>query len=494
MKKPILSLLIFGFLFSCTQKQDTTRQLIIHFPDSAERTVTLRYSIKNLINFSYEPYFEVRKVDDTSLVFEIPDSVSTFTIAINGYSWSSNYVVFMTQGEKLEIILDTVQLPLFVGKYADFHKHIHSLKFGTAFCRMEKTLVSYIESEKQSFFIYINNRINESLDFMKTLLADRRICEKQYQFAESQIIDEFLFRAILIGQPVAMNVIDDFLQYAVTAGRTSGITAEDFYAKIDAENFFSQLNDLVLLYDRTFDYGISALSKATLRMMGLIPFEKVDLGLSPILISSNYLSKEEQEMEAASVLISMVSIGRLDADALETQRALFQSVFPNSIYNSVLNRLEALIQKDFILAHFSIEGGFNELGRFETDNTRQITSMFLGGKPVLVSFWATWCAPCLREFQYSKKINDFLSANNIGKLYVSIDFAGAYEQWKEVIISHQLEGFHYFATNEFVSKSPYEIHSIPRYMLLDSNGNILIESTELPSSGRLIEQIKNALN
>ena len=44
------------------------------------------------------------------------------------------------------------------------------------------------------------------------------------------------------------------------------------------------------------------------------------------------------------------------------------------------------------------------------------------GKTYIVNFWATWCAPCVKELPYFEKINQDYSDKNVEVLLVSLDF------------------------------------------------------------------------
>lgn len=45
----------------------------------------------------------------------------------------------------------------------------------------------------------------------------------------------------------------------------------------------------------------------------------------------------------------------------------------------------------------------------------------------VVNFWATWCAPCVKELPYFEKINQIYSDKNVEVLLVSLDFPRQYE-------------------------------------------------------------------
>jgi len=46
----------------------------------------------------------------------------------------------------------------------------------------------------------------------------------------------------------------------------------------------------------------------------------------------------------------------------------------------------------------------------------------------VVNFWATWCAPCIKELPYFEKINKLYSGKNVKVILVSLDFPKLYEK------------------------------------------------------------------
>lgn len=48
-------------------------------------------------------------------------------------------------------------------------------------------------------------------------------------------------------------------------------------------------------------------------------------------------------------------------------------------------------------------------------------------KTYIVNFWATWCAPCIKELPYFEDLNKNYSSKNVEVILVSLDFPHVYE-------------------------------------------------------------------
>jgi thiol-disulfide isomerase/thioredoxin len=58
----------------------------------------------------------------------------------------------------------------------------------------------------------------------------------------------------------------------------------------------------------------------------------------------------------------------------------------------------------------------------------------------VVNFWATWCAPCVKELPYFESINEIYKENGVEVLLVSLDFPKNYDtKLKPFIKKHNLK-------------------------------------------------------
>ncbi|AUP80470.1 TlpA family protein disulfide reductase [Flavivirga eckloniae] len=62
------------------------------------------------------------------------------------------------------------------------------------------------------------------------------------------------------------------------------------------------------------------------------------------------------------------------------------------------------------------------------------------GKVYVINFWATWCAPCVKELPYFEKLNTQYRDKNVEVILVTLDFPHLYEtKLKPFIKDRKLE-------------------------------------------------------
>jgi len=115
----------------------------------------------------------------------------------------------------------------------------------------------------------------------------------------------------------------------------------------------------------------------------------------------------------------------------------------------------------------------------------------LKGKYVYIDLWATWCAPCRAEIPYLQKAEQKYHGKNIEFVSISIDKEKDHEKWKKFVTDKNLGGVQLFADKDWESEfvMNYGVTGIPRFILIDPQGNIVSSDAERPSSPGLQKQL-----
>ncbi|GAA3572521.1 TlpA disulfide reductase family protein [Snuella lapsa] len=113
----------------------------------------------------------------------------------------------------------------------------------------------------------------------------------------------------------------------------------------------------------------------------------------------------------------------------------------------------------------------------------------LKGKYVYVDVWATWCGPCKREIPFLKDVEQKYHGKDIEFVSISVDKAADYDKWKQMIVDQDLKGIQLFANNSWNSDfvQGYQITGIPRFILIDPEGNIVSSNAPRPSNPELVK-------
>lgn len=119
----------------------------------------------------------------------------------------------------------------------------------------------------------------------------------------------------------------------------------------------------------------------------------------------------------------------------------------------------------------------------------------LKGKYVYVDIWATWCIPCKKEIPFLKELEKEYHDKNIHFVSISVDVERARKTWKEMVSDMELTGIQIIANKSFKSDfiAAYNIAGIPRFIIIDPEGNIVEANAPKPSKKEL-KDIFNSLN
>ncbi len=116
------------------------------------------------------------------------------------------------------------------------------------------------------------------------------------------------------------------------------------------------------------------------------------------------------------------------------------------------------------------------------------------GKVILIDLWATWCAPCIEEFPHGKKLKNNFDEKVFTIIYLSIDKNKDAWRINSKELNFQSTASFALAGTQYPAKiRKYIKRTIPQYILIGKDGNIISADAPRPSDPELKKLIEENL-
>ena len=129
---------------------------------------------------------------------------------------------------------------------------------------------------------------------------------------------------------------------------------------------------------------------------------------------------------------------------------------------------------------------------FKDVNDREWGLYMFKGKYVLIDVWATWCGPCKYQIPHLMRLEEEFEGRGIVFVSLSADKPADTQKWKDMVKEFGMKGICGIAPDAFNHAffEKYKVKSIPRFILIDPDGNIVMTKARRPSDPVLKMQLE----
>lgn len=312
--------------------------------------------------------------------------------------------------------------------------------------------------------------INKLNDSYKSLLSTTEGASKEFKTKESKELEY-----------AHLNNIENYQDYHRYFSKDSEfVVSESFYEVLKKVNYsdmkaYNSSKAYKSLLETHF-YRIANVIKEKDRISEALAYLQV--------INDNVPDGKEKD----ELMTNYLRYGMKADNSLEEVYTIYKTANPTS---ANLPRLT----KRYELLKTLTPGKASPTFSYENHKGGETSLADLKGKIVYVDVWATWCGPCKREIPFLKELDKDYHGKEIAFVSISIDEEKNYEAWRTMVTEKELGGYQLIADNDWRSKfvEDYGIKGIPRFLLIDAEGNIINSDAPRPSSKKIRETLDGLL-
>lgn len=161
-------------------------------------------------------------------------------------------------------------------------------------------------------------------------------------------------------------------------------------------------------------------------------------------------------------------------------------------YKDIATDKQKLSELDKVFAEYNkLAAGQASVNWSFPDATGKVYNLSdFNGKYVYIDVWATWCGPCKAETPHLIALKEKFKGKNVEFIQISVDEQKS--DWENYVSKEGLDGIQLFAAGwDNPLCDFFKINGIPRFILIDKDGNIVNPNADRPSGD--IETVLNGL-
>ncbi len=470
MKHPLILLTCLSlFFFSCVEKksspEEESKPGIVKlsgtskYPEKIERIAVYRWQLYYDSNFEREKFHGIENEDG---LYEIEIFCDKY-LNINMSSVNSPMQnLFLTAGDSLTFVADTIPNPnsywgrdivfTFSGDNAAHYNYDYLSRLAVPFKRpkAEEDIVAY----KEALMKYRDDK----QAFLEEYRKEHTVSKAFYDYAKSEIINDYL----------------------------TGIYAPILYEKVSEEDVpKGYLDDgLKPTNDRTSSYQYAMHAKY------IYPYthnftDNFDEMQKRIV--KKFKGEERDFLYATMLDLYIGRVGKPN-EVITEMFTEAHEVVQTSRYLKMIEQLSEHYQPDVTPIPQDVQEQ-TKLQAYEDGKTYTLEEVLkkYQGKAVYIDFWASWCGPCLYDIENSAEAKKLLTEKGIAYVYFATD--SKEENWSKAVKENKIELDQYLLLEDDMDSliDYFEVNGIPRYILLDTDHQIMNSKAPRPVPNGLDE-------